>query len=91
MPVNSSKSLGFSLNSYCHVVPGKFVTLAFFPAGMVSAWFTRQFCYEEKMIAKESKNDLYAMLEENSTRSFRGLRYSLLGYKGNRGDGRLYA
>ncbi|HLA54096.1 MAG TPA: FGGY-family carbohydrate kinase [Flavitalea sp.] len=65
-PMNSNKSLGYSLNSYCHVVPGKFVTLAFFPAGMVSAWFTKQFYCEEKKIEQESKKDLHTMLDENT-------------------------
>ena len=27
------------LNSYCHVVPGQFVTLAFFPSGIMTKWF----------------------------------------------------
>ncbi len=27
------------LNSYCHVVPGKFLTLAFFPSGIMVQWF----------------------------------------------------
>ena len=27
------------LNSYCHVVPGKFLTLAYFPSGIMVEWF----------------------------------------------------
>ena len=27
------------LNSYCHVVPGKFLTLAYFPSGIMVQWF----------------------------------------------------
>lgn len=65
VPANTGKSLRYSLNSYCHVLPGKFVTLAFFPAGIVSAWFIREFCYEEKIIAQESGKDLHGLLSEN--------------------------
>jgi xylulokinase len=38
-PVLNEKALEASLNSYCHVVPGKFVTLAFFPSGIMVKWF----------------------------------------------------
>lgn len=64
-PLNSTKALGYSLNSYCHVVPGKFVTLAFFPAGIVSGWFVGQFCYEDKMIALEAKKNFFDVMNEN--------------------------
>jgi xylulokinase len=32
-------ALAASLNSYCHVVADKFVTLAYFPAGIMIKWF----------------------------------------------------
>lgn len=38
-PVLNEKALEASLNSYCHVVPEKFVTLAFFPSGIMVKWF----------------------------------------------------
>jgi xylulokinase len=38
-PILSDKALSASLNSYCHVVPGKFVTLAYFPSGIMVKWF----------------------------------------------------
>lgn len=38
-PCLNSKALAASLNSYCHVVPGKFVTLAYFPSGIMVKWF----------------------------------------------------
>lgn len=65
-PMNSKTALGYSLNSYCHVVPGKFVTLAFFPAGLVSSWFTEQFCYEDKLTAQQTGMNVYEVLAENS-------------------------
>ncbi len=37
-PKLHDKALAGSLNSYCHVVPGKFVTLAYFPSGIMIKW-----------------------------------------------------
>lgn len=61
-PMNSAQSYKYSLNSYRHVVPDKFVTLAFFPAALVSVWFVEQFCYEEKIKAQESGKSIYDVL-----------------------------
>jgi xylulokinase len=38
-PCLSAAALSASLNSYCHVVPEKFVTLAYFPSGIMVKWF----------------------------------------------------
>jgi xylulokinase len=38
-PTLTEAALAASLNSYCHVVPDKFVTLAFFPSGIMLKWF----------------------------------------------------
>ncbi len=38
-PSLNDKALAASLNSYCHVVPGAFVTLAYFPSGIMVKWF----------------------------------------------------
>jgi len=38
-PSLNVKALEASLNSYCHVVPGKFVTVAYFPSGIMVKWF----------------------------------------------------
>jgi len=38
-PCLTDAALAASLNSYCHVVPDKFVTLAFFPSGIMIKWF----------------------------------------------------
>jgi len=32
------------LNSYCHVVPDQYVTLAFFPSGLMINWFVETLC-----------------------------------------------
>jgi xylulokinase len=38
-PCLTDAALAASLNSYCHVVPDKFVTLAYFPSGIMMKWF----------------------------------------------------
>jgi xylulokinase len=38
-PTLTDAAFAASLNSYCHVVPVKFVTLAYFPSGIMIKWF----------------------------------------------------
>jgi xylulokinase len=38
-PSLNARAFAASLNSYCHVVPDKFVTLAYFPSGIMVKWF----------------------------------------------------
>ena len=38
-PSLTDAAFAASLNSYCHVVPEKFVTLAYFPSGIMMKWF----------------------------------------------------
>ena len=38
-PCLTDAALAASLNTYCHVVPDKFVTLAYFPSGIMVKWF----------------------------------------------------
>jgi xylulokinase len=38
-PRLTDAALAASLNTYCHVVPEKFVTLAYFPSGIMIKWF----------------------------------------------------
>lgn len=45
-PSLTDAALASSLNSYCHVVPDKFVTLAYFPSGIMIKWF-HDLLYEE--------------------------------------------
>jgi xylulokinase len=39
-PQISEGALAHSLNTYCHVIPEKFITLAYFPAGIMIRWFS---------------------------------------------------
>ncbi len=38
-PHLNEEALTYNLNSYCHVLPGKFITLAYFPSGIMLQWF----------------------------------------------------
>ena len=46
-PSLTASALAASLNTYCHVVPDKFVTLAYFPSGIMIKWF-HDLLYREK-------------------------------------------
>lgn len=63
-PCNTQQAYKYKLNSYCHVVPGKYVTLAFFPAGFVINWFIQQFCGIESVIAEKEKKSIFEILNE---------------------------
>ena len=68
-----------SLNSYCHVVPEKFVTLAYFPSGIMVKWFhdllyangSRE-CASE-VLSEESEAEHYALLEAHAPEGPTGL------------------
>ena len=66
------------LNSYCHVFPGKFTTLAYFPSGIMVQWF-RDLIYgretpSEKFEKSEaSEADQYSSLEAECTGAPTGL------------------
>ena len=60
-----------SLNSYCHVVPGKFLTLAYFPSGIMVQWF-HDLIYGRDSLPENSKTatreaDQYSQLESECT------------------------
>jgi xylulokinase len=61
-PTLGAQALSYNLNSYCHVVPDQYVTLAFFPAGVVLRWFRDQFAQEEIREADAEGADAYDVL-----------------------------
>lgn len=52
-----------SLNSYCHVVPDRYVTLAFFPSGIVVRWFLERLAGAESERATAAGTDPHAWFE----------------------------
>lgn len=71
-PLNNKKSLEYNFNSYCHVVQDKYITLAFFPAGLVVSWFIDHFCYEDKMLAQSQGRHFFDVLDENTHKACPG-------------------
>ncbi len=62
-PLNDANGMRYGLNSYCHVLPDQYVTLAFFVSGMMVKWYLDTFCKEEKRLAKEQGSSVYALME----------------------------
>jgi xylulokinase len=65
------------LNSYAHVVPGKFLTLAYFPSGIMVQWF-HDLIYGHSAGSKKSNSgedepDQYSQLEAQCTGAPTGL------------------
>lgn len=42
-PRLGESALAANLNSYCHVVPGRYITIVYFPAGIMLKWFADLF------------------------------------------------
>jgi xylulokinase len=40
-PVLTNNAFAANLNSYCHVLPDQYVTIAYFPSGIMLEWFVR--------------------------------------------------
>ena len=63
-PCNSERAFSYGLNSYCHVVPDTYITLAFFPCGVAVRWFVEQFCFEDSEKARDAGVSVYDVLQE---------------------------
>jgi xylulokinase len=78
-PRLSEKALNASLNSYCHVVPEKFVTLAYFPSGIMVKWFHDLFYANgspetaSRPLSEELEAEHYAFLEAHAPEGPSGL------------------
>ena len=72
-PSLDEASLAASLNSYCHVVPGQYITIAYFPAGIMVKWFCDTFCGEDASEARAEGLDLHEYLERMAPQGPTGL------------------
>lgn len=80
-PSLTDAALANSLNSYCHVVPDKFVTLAYFPSGIMIKWFHDllygESCDENALLERDNasavESDHYAKLERRAPAGPTGL------------------
>jgi len=71
-PASSDGALKANLNSYCHVVPDRYVTLAYFPAGIMLEWFLHLLCLSPAMTA-DKVAELCRSLESHCSRGPSGL------------------
>jgi xylulokinase len=76
-PVLTDAALAAALNSYCHVVPDKFVTLAYFPSGIMIKWF-HDLLYGEGILdpnrdSSQAESVHYATLEREAPAGPTGL------------------
>lgn len=62
-PANNAEGMRYGLNSYCHVLPGQYITLAFFVSGMMAKWYLDTFCGAEKQIAVQEKRSIFDYME----------------------------
>jgi xylulokinase len=65
-PVINDTAFAANLNTYCHVVPDRYVTLAYFPAGIMLEWFVSVIS-EERNDANHSGDSLYSALESRAS------------------------
>ena len=71
-PASSDRALAANLNSYCHVVPDSYVTLSYFPAGVMLDWFVRVLC-SSKAITAADVGELCRKLEADCPKGPSGL------------------
>jgi xylulokinase len=71
-PVLSDRAFAVNLNSYFHVVPDRYVTLAYFPSGMMLEWFLR-LIHPQGELDSTSVKELCARLEADASPEPSGL------------------
>ena len=72
-PALSDASLAANLNTYCHVVPRRYVTLAYFPSGIMIEWFLHLIGFSGEPNPTASFEDLCAALEAHAPAGPTGL------------------
>jgi xylulokinase len=65
-PILTDAALSGSLNSYCHVVPDKFVTIAFFPSGIMVKWFHDLLYGDGQNAPEKLEAEHYSFLEAHA-------------------------
>ena len=72
-PALTKDALAANLNSYCHVVPDRYVTLAYFPAGIMIDWFLNLLYPAGEPANPVSHSDVCAALEAQASPEPTGL------------------
>jgi xylulokinase len=75
-PVLTDVALAASLNSYCHVVPGKFINIAYFPSGIMLKWL-HDLLYDDESSSETISENLetshFTFLEAHARKGPTGL------------------
>ncbi len=72
-PSLGPEALAGSLNSYPHVLPDQYITIAYFPAGLMVQWFVDTFCEGDAAAAREAGATVYDLLESRGSPGPTGL------------------
>ena len=72
-PATNKAALSANLNSYCHVVPNRFVTIAYFPSGIMVDWFLRLLYADRLQSNSASVDNLCSLLEAEAPAAPTGL------------------
>lgn len=71
-PAINDRALAANLNSYCHVVPKRYVTISYFPSGIMVEWLLH-LLHSEQELAADSVNELCSALETRAPAGPTGL------------------
>lgn len=72
-PALTDRAFAANLNSYCHVVPDRYVTLAYFPSGIMFDWFLHLVYSQADLASPTSVHELCARLEADAPQEPSGL------------------
>ena len=72
-PSLSPEAFASNLNSYCHVVPNRFVTLAYFPSGIMVEWLLRVLHPVDQPSAPAATWEVFRELEAHASSKPTGL------------------
>ena len=68
-PLNDLNGLKYGLNSYCHVINDKYITLAFFASGLIINWFVEKLC----PFLESGDKKIYSILEDMAPKTNTGI------------------
>jgi xylulokinase len=63
VPSVSDQAYLANLNSYCHVAPDRYVTIAYFPSGIMMDWFLHLIRSDQELSSPEAVNNICQSLE----------------------------
>ena len=62
-PNTSKEALSVNINTYCHVLKDKYISLVLFPAGFATAWYLSELAQADYLAAEKESISVYSYLE----------------------------